>query len=115
MPGGTPSPAGAGVLEMRVVAGPVCPVETEPPDPSCDPRPVEGARILVQPGDGRDIVVGEGVSDDAGIVRLSLPAGEYVVVGLDAEGLFGSPDPVRATVVADDTTVITLGYDTGIR
>ena len=63
----SPTPGGdAGTLEIEVVAGPVCPVEQDPPDPNCEPRVVEGARILVQPGDGRDIVVGEATTDADG-------------------------------------------------
>ncbi|HET8571999.1 MAG TPA: hypothetical protein VFN14_08925, partial [Candidatus Limnocylindria bacterium] len=43
--------AGTGRLEVHAVAGPVCPVETQPPDPGCTPRPVAGATVLVTPAD----------------------------------------------------------------
>jgi hypothetical protein len=107
--------AGSGTIVIEVVAGPVCPVETTPPDPGCAPRPVAGARILLQPGDGRDIVVAEAVSDDDGMARVDVPAGEYLVIGTDAEGLLGRPDPMLVVVVAGETAEIVLGYDTGIR
>ena len=65
------SPAtAAGVIEVRAVAGPVCPVETVPPDPACEPRPVAGAPIFVMPADGRDVVVAQGTTDEDGLVRL---------------------------------------------
>lgn len=111
-----PSPSAAdGTLEVRVVAGPVCPVETVPPDPACEPRAVAGARIFVSPGDGRDILVAQGTSDDNGTVRLDLPPGAYIVTGAEVEGLFGLPQPVQATVRSADQTSVTLAYDTGIR
>ena len=109
-------PASAsGVLEVEALAGPVCPVEQDPPDPECAPRPVEGATILVQPADGRDIVVAQGETDADGRLRLDLPPGDYVVIGAAVEGLMGTPDPTPITVDADGTVTIELGYDTGIR
>jgi hypothetical protein len=115
-PTASPSPSGEpGLLEITVVAGPVCPVETVPPDPACEPRPVEGARILVQPGDGRDIVVGEGTTDADGVAMITLPPGDYIVVGTEVAGLMGLPEPTTATVVAGETVEVALAYDTGIR
>jgi hypothetical protein len=114
----TPSPTptgGTGELEVTVVAGPVCPVETVPPDPACDPRPVSGARVVVSPADGRDIIVAEGTTDADGIALLSLSPGDYLLAGGAVEGLFGVPQPMSVAVVAGRTTSVTLDYDTGIR
>lgn len=112
----SPIPTGApGELELTAVAGPVCPVETIPADPACEPRPVPGARVLVSPGDGRDIVVAEGTTDDDGMVRLELPPGDYIVSGADVDGLMGRPDPATVTIAAGELTSVTLAYDTGIR
>lgn len=113
-PGAAPS-VGDGVMEIRAVAGPVCPVERAPPDPACDPRPVEGARILVSPGDGRDIVVAEAETGRDGVARIRLPEGDYIVTGLEVPGLFGSPEPVTVTIAAAVTEVLVLTWDTGIR
>lgn len=106
---------GTGTIDVRAVAGPVCPVERQPPDPACAPRPVEGARILVQPGDGRDIVVGEATTDADGHGSVALPPGEYFVFGLDVEGLMGRPEPVTVSVEPGETVTVDLVYDTGIR
>jgi len=115
-PGGIPTPSvELGRLEIVVVAGPVCPVEQDPPDPNCEPRPVADARILVQPADGRDILVGEGTTDEQGQVTIDLPAGDYLVAGAEVEGLMGAPELASVTVVAGDTVTLSLGYDTGIR
>jgi hypothetical protein len=110
-----PTTGEVGVIEVEAVAGPVCPVEQDPPDPNCEPRPVEGARILVQPGDGRDIVVGEATTDADGHATIELPPGDYIVVGVEVEGLMGIPEPATAAVEIGETTTVILAYDTGIR
>lgn len=115
VPAPTGSADGAGVIQVEVVAGPVCPVEEDPPDPNCDPRPVAGARIFVQPGDGRDILVAEARSDEAGRASIEIAAGDYIVVGGEVEGLMGRPEPTNVSVSAGRTTTVTLVYDTGIR
>lgn len=104
-----------GTIEVTVVAGPVCPVEQNPPDPACEPRPVQGARILVQPGDGRDILVGEATTDADGHGIIRLPPGEYIVFGMDVEGLMGRPEPVAVSLESGETMSLDLVYDTGIR
>jgi hypothetical protein len=115
-PPGSPSADGQlGTVDVEVIAGPICPVERDPPDPECEPRRVGGARVIVQPGDGRDIVVAEATADAAGHAIIELPAGDYVVVGAEVEGLMGLPEPVMLTVAAGRTVPLTLAYDTGIR
>lgn len=111
-----PSPsARPGVLEVRALAGPVCPVETVPPDPACEPRPVANAPVFVAPGDGRDILVAQGTTDGDGLVRLELPPGAYVISGGEVDGLFGLPEPVRVTLESGARASVELTYDTGIR
>ncbi len=111
----SPSDSVIGSIQVDAFAGPVCPVETEPPDPDCVRRPVEGALVLVQPGDGRDIVVAQGETDAEGRVMLDLPPGSYLVFGAAVEGLMGTPQPVTAVVEARARTLVGLEYDTGIR
>jgi len=115
VPTASTSPAVPGTIEIEVVAGPVCPVEREPPDPACDPGPVDGARILIQPGDGRDIVVGEATSDASGRATVEIAPGDYIVLGIDVEGLMGRPEPATVTVSPGQAVMVTLTYDTGIR
>lgn len=116
LPVPTPTPdGGAGTLAVTAVAGPVCPVEQDPPDPACAPRPVAGARIFVQPGDGRDIIVAQGATGADGTVQLRIQTGDFIVVGGEVEGLMGVPEPMTVTIAAGQTATITLTYDTGVR
>jgi hypothetical protein len=116
VPGTSPTPSGeTGTLDVLAVAGPVCPVDTDPPDPDCEPRLVDGARILVSPGDGREIILAEATTDADGRVTFDLPPGDYLVTGAEVEGLMGLPDSTLASVSAGATTSVTLVYDTGIR
>lgn len=109
---GRPAPATSSVIG-QLVAGPVCPVETEPPDPACRPRAVEGAEVQAERADGGTFRV---VSGADGIFRLTVPAGDYTVTFSNVEGLLGTPTPV-AVAVAERATVDlgAVAYDTGIR
>ncbi len=93
----------------------MCPVEQDPPDPACEARPVEGARILFQPGDGRDIVVADVTTDAAGLATIDLPGGDYIVVGTPVNGMMGLPEAQRISVIPGEAVTISLVYDTGIR
>jgi hypothetical protein len=110
-----PSPGPGGTLVVHAEAGPVCPVETVPPDPDCAPRRVAGAPVVISPADGRDVVIAQGETDADGMLRLSLAPDDYVVTAGDVEGLFGRPEAVLVSISAGETTSVTLTYDTGIR
>ena len=116
IPTAPPTPGnGESGIAVTAVAGPVCPVEQDPPDPNCEPRPVEGATIFVQPADGRDIIVAQGTTGADGTVRLDVPPGDYIVSGGAVEGLMGGPEPATVTVAAGNLEIVVLAYDTGIR
>lgn len=112
-PAASPS-AAPGRIEVRAVASPVCPVETVPADPACQPRAVAGAPIVVTAADGSGRVVAQGTTDAGGIVRFDLPPGDYVISGGDVAGLMGLPPPMPVSVGSEPASV-TLAYDTGIR
>lgn len=112
---GSPStpPADASVRGV-VLAGPTCPVVTDPPDPSCADRPVEGAVLVVTTPDGEE--VGRATSDADGAFELALAPGTYRLVPQPVEGLMGTAEEVEFTVLADAPAVeLTVAYDTGIR
>jgi hypothetical protein len=101
------------LIEGAVVAGPQCPVETDPPDPACAPRPVPSAEITaVNDGASAERVA---VTDAEGRFRLEIEAGTVELTGGPVEGLLGIPEPVTIVAVAGGRHVVALVYDTGIR
>lgn len=110
-----PSPLGAGRTGIGgiALAGPVCPVETVPPDPACAPRPVAEAVVLIRVGGGPEVA--RAVTGADGIFFVELAAGEYVVEPQAVEGLLGTAGPQSVSVLAGSAVAIQLDYDTGIR
>jgi hypothetical protein len=94
------------------LAGPVCPVETNPPDPACAPRPVVGASVLAVSESGDRVEVTTGAD---GRFSFDLPAGRYQIVAQPFEGLMGTPEPVEVEAASGSIDVGVLMYDTGIR
>jgi len=96
------------------VAGPVCPVERNPPDPSCAPRPVGGAVLVVSGPDGHEVA--RATTDSDGRWALALPPGAYVLTPEPVNGLLGVAPPIQFDVSAAGSSVSLDGtYDTGIR
>ena len=112
-PAPIPSDGGPWIVG-RALAGPVCPVVQDPPDPACDDRPVAGAAVVVRDADGARVA--EVVTGEDGVFLVAIPApGFYVVEGQPAEGLLGTPAPVEVLVGEGSWSVANLEYDTGIR
>ena len=109
-------PAGSGAVVGLVTAGPVCPVERDPPDPACAPRPVPGAVLVARAPDGREVARTASGAD--GRYEMRLPPGTYELVPQPVEGLMGTPGPIPFRVGPDPAEVpqrIDVPYDTGIR
>ena len=94
------------------MAGPVCPVETNPPDPACAPRPVVGAIVVAVSESGERF---EATTGPEGKFSLDLGNGRYEVVAQPAAGLMATPTPVEIEVVSMPVDLGVLFYDTGIR
>ncbi len=108
---GGPPPSVTGV----VMAGPVCPVEHSPPDPSCAPRPVAGAVIVATDAAGQTVGRTTSASDGTYLLMIS-ETGTFVITGLPVAGLIGVPTSVTVTLAFPSaTTRVDLEYDTGIR
>ena len=103
-------PVGTISLTITALAGPTCPVQQDPPQAGCEPRPVPGATITAVDGQGRSIAAR---TDEAGIASFLLVAGAYDIEASPVEGLMGAPDALQVDLVDDQA--ITLSYDTGIR
>ncbi len=119
--GGDPLPAdgtgdGNGGLGVsgRVLAGPTCPVQQNPPDPNCADRPVAGAVLVVNDDAGAEVA--RAVSGADGSFSVALPAGHYVLVPQPVEGLLGTAGPIDFTLgPGGPTLTFDVLYDTGIR
>jgi hypothetical protein len=97
----------------RLVAGPVCPVETSSPDPACAPYPVANAEVMAVDANGGEY---RAVSGADGNFRLSVPAGALTISFPEVEGLIGVPETMSISIA--ESATIDLGeiaYDTGIR
>jgi len=100
-------------LEITALAGPVCPVETEPPSPECAPQPVESATIVVTDATGDEVARGRTGSD--GVVGFDVSPGELTVVPQPVEGLLGTASTISVMLTAGQALHVTVDYDTGIR
>lgn len=121
--GGVPSsppvaiPADGGPwIAGRALAGPVCPVVRNPPDPACADRPVAGAGVLVR--DASSAIVARATTAADGTFLVAVPrAGSYAVEAQPVPGLMRTPAATTVTVPDGPAAwaVVDLSYDTGIR
>ena len=109
-PAGTTDPAH---LTIVLSAGPVCPVEQNPPDPNCADRAVKNAIVILYDANGTQVATD--TSDDSGQVTFEVTAGAYYVVVEPVAGLMGTPDAQAFAVLGGDSVQLAFAYDTGIR
>jgi hypothetical protein len=106
--------SGSGAVTIVAVAGPTCPVVSDPPDPDCDDRPVDGAVIRVRDESGGEVA--RMTTDADGNATVELAPGRYVLVPQPVEGLMGTAAPIEVTLVEGMAgEPVTVAYDTGIR
>lgn len=102
------------LVTVEAHASPTCPVEVDPPDPECAPRPVSGATIRILSPSGRTVQTL--TTDESGTVTVSLPAGTYTFHPEPVEGLPGIPDPETLSVADDLPGLgVVFEYDAGAR
>jgi hypothetical protein len=99
-------------VQVTAIAGPVCPVETVPPDPACEPKPVPNVRIAIVDPSGGDH---GGVLDATGRLFVELEPGVYAVNAEGVPGFMAGPEAQRVVVEEGLVTDVSLEYDTGIR
>ena len=98
-----------------VTAGPVCPVEKSPPDPSCAPRAVAGAVIVATDTGGQE-VGRTTTAPDGTYVLIVGSTGTAIITAQPVAGSMGTPVPVTVTLAAPGIVLrVDLEYDTGIR
>lgn len=95
------------------LSGPTCPVDTDPPSPSCLPRPVPDAEVVVANLDSGAEVRTR--TDSEGIYSVSIEPGRVRVSAKQVDGLLGTPDAVDLDASPVGVHRVDLMYDTGIR
>jgi hypothetical protein len=103
-------------LTLLLRAGPVCPVEPDPPNPACEPRPVPDSVVAILEGDRE---VARGTSDAFGRIQFVLPYGRYLVRPI-SDGGFPTPPASQLVDLGPqpagvEGVELRLDYDTGIR
>lgn len=112
-PASEPTVTATGIEVSGVArAGPVCPVERQPPDPGCADRPVAGAILVVTENGGE---VARTTSAPDGTFHLRLAPGEYQLVPQAVKGLMGTAAPIALTIRGEPLAPLVVAYDTGIR
>jgi len=102
------------VVSGRATASPTCPVERNPPDPACAPRPVGGAVLVIQTAAG--VAVLRVTTDQNGRFSVALAPGGYRLVPQPVAGFMGGARPLIFTVrPAQTLPALEVSYDTGIR
>lgn len=96
----------------KVLLGPTCPVERNPPDPNCADTPY-GTKITVRRA-GSSSVFATGASDASGTYQIALPAGTYMISALGG-AVYPRCADATVTVPANAYATANISCDTGIR
>jgi hypothetical protein len=110
-------PGDGGLLKGIISIGPICPVETIPPDPGCLPTAdtYKAYPVSIWTSDGKKKVA-QILPKIDGSFTTELPPGDYLVILDNNQNGIGSSNlPVRISVFSKDTTTLDINIDTGIR
>ena len=109
---------GEGVLKGKITIGPLCPVETIPPQPQCMPTADTYKAWQTSIWNLNETIKIVNITPDlSGNFQLTLPTGEYIV---DFEDLLKlriqhSGLPAKIKINNRDSTKLDINIDTGIR
>ena len=110
----TPTPsANPATVTIRLLAGPVCPVEQNPPSSSCADRPIAGTEVVVRDPTGAEVA--RATSDATGAAVFTIPGGAYYAAAAPVSGVVGQAPATAFSVVGGSTVGFSMGFDTGIR
>ena len=107
----------AGFLEGKISIGPICPVETDPPDPGCLPtaETYKAYPVAVWTADGERKIIQINPELD-GSYRTDLEPGKYLIMlETNKNNIGGSNLPVEVIIISDNITTLNIDIDTGIR
>ncbi len=107
----------SGILEGKISIGPLCPVESVPPDPRCLPtlETYKAYPIAVWTSDRKRRICQLNPSIE-GFYSAGLNPGKYLII-LERTGnnIGGSNLPVEVTINPARITTLNIDIDTGIR
>ncbi len=107
----------AGILEGKISIGPICPVETDPPDPGCLPtaETYKAYPVSVWTPDGRSKITLLKPSLN-GSYTADLDQGNYLIILENSGSDIGSSNlPIDVTIISGKITTLNIEIDTGIR
>jgi hypothetical protein len=107
----------AGFLEGVINIGPICPVETVPPDPGCLPtaETYKAYPVSIWTSNGRKKIAHIIPALD-GSYKTELDPGNYLVIlGTGNNGISRSNLPVEVSITSQNNTFLDINIDTGIR
>ena len=108
---------GTGFLEGKISIGPICPVETIPPDPACLPtaETYKAFPVSIWTSNGGRKIAQLSPSLD-GSYKTELGTGNYLVVLESGKTGIGSSNlPVQVSIIDGNRTILDINIDTGIR
>ena len=106
-----------GFLEGKISIGPICPVETDPPDPGCLPtaETYKAYPVAVWTADGERKIIQINPALD-GSYKTDLEPGRYLInLETHINNIGGSNLPVEVIIISDYITTLNIDIDTGIR
>lgn len=104
-----------GFLEGKITIGPLCPVESVPPDPACQPtQETYNAWPIAIWTTNKITKVAIIVPELDGSYNLDLPEGSYII-DLDKQHTFGKSLPATIVIEPNETSLLNIDIDTGIR
>ncbi len=107
----------SGYLQGKISIGPICPVESVPPDPGCLPtlETYKAYQVYIMTSNGKREIARIEPSMD-GSYKTELLKGHYLVIlGAEVNRPGSSNLPVEVEINPMDTTFLNIDIDTGIR
>lgn len=107
-----------GVLQGKISIGPLCPVETIPPQPGCRPtaETYKAWQTAIWNGTKTQKIINI-IPDLDGTFQINLSEGDYMIDFVNPDQ--GKPGntglPVKFSITRSQTTQISINIDTGIR
>jgi hypothetical protein len=106
-----------GFLKGVISIGPICPVETNPPDPGCLPtaETYKAYPVSIWTSDGTKKIALINPALD-GSFATELAPGNYLILLEKEQNTIGSSNlPVEISIISMGNTILNINIDTGIR